>query len=102
MRCRLSQRSDVFWDWALDMREVSSGSTSTGIEAMRMSARHLKGSVVRATRWATSGRAHNLVASIEVGSFWGEERKSDRQHVRNWKYCVTQLTIDLLRDAGSL
>ena len=23
--------------------------------------------------------AHNLVASIEVGSFWGEERKSDRQ-----------------------
>ena len=28
---------------------------------------------------ATSGRAHNLVASIEVGSFWGEERKSDRQ-----------------------
>jgi hypothetical protein len=28
---------------------------------------------------ATSGRAHNLVASIEVGSFWREERKSDRQ-----------------------
>jgi hypothetical protein len=27
----------------------------------------------------TSGRAHNLVASIEAGSFWGEERKSDRQ-----------------------
>ena len=27
----------------------------------------------------TSGRAYNLVASIEVGSFWREERKSDRQ-----------------------
>lgn len=24
-------------------------------------------------------REHNLVASIEIGSFWGEQRKSDRQ-----------------------
>jgi len=36
-------------------------------------------SIPGTARWATSGRAHNLVASIEVGSFWGEERKSDRQ-----------------------
>lgn len=36
-------------------------------------------SVVNDPERPTSGRAHNLVASIEVGSFWREERKSDRQ-----------------------